>query len=189
MNENLELIKPQDCVLLLVDIQKVLLDLCVEPDRTVANAAGLIGIAGIFEIPILFTVQNPQKLGGFVPELTGKVAHPALFTKMEFDCFANGDIAAALEQTGRGGLLLAGIEGHVCILHTALGALRRGYRVHLASDAISSRSTHNREIGLHRLDRAGAVVSSTEMILFEFLKQAGTPEFRAALPLIKTLQS
>jgi nicotinamidase-related amidase len=188
MNANVELIEAQDCVLLLVDIQKVLLDLCVDPERTVVNAAGLIEIAGIFEIPVLFTVHNAQKLGGFMPELTGKVASPKLFAKMEFDCFKNGAIAAALEQTGRKTLLLAGIEGHVCIMHTGLGALSRGYRVHLASDAISSRSTLNREVGLHRLDRAGAVISSTEMILFELLKRAGTPEFRTALPLIKTLQ-
>ncbi len=189
MNHNLDLIKAQDCVLLLVDIQKVLLDLCVEADRTVTNAAGLIDLAVIFDIPVVFTVQNAEKLGGFVPELIRKVANPTLFTKMEFDCFANKDACAALEKSGRKTLLLAGIEGHVCILNTGLGALSRGYRVHLASDAVTSRSAYNREIGLRRLDRAGVVISSTEMILFELLKQAGTPEFRAALPMIKNLQS
>jgi nicotinamidase-related amidase len=84
-------------------------------------------------------------------------------------------------------LLLAGLETHVCIFHTGTHGLRLGYRVHLAADAVTSRSSSNRQIGLRRLEQAGAVISSTEMIIFELLNRAGTPEFRSALPLLKTL--
>jgi nicotinamidase-related amidase len=188
-NGPMEFLERRDCVLLLVDIQKSMLDLCPEPDRISRNAAALIEVAGLFGIPVLFSVHNGPKLGGILEELTGMVRDPRILDKMEFNCFENEGIAGAIRETGRRTLLLAGIEGHVCIFHTGLGALRLGYRVHVAADAVTSRSLLNKEIGLRRLEKAGAVISSAEMMLFELLNRAGTPEFRAALPLIKRLQA
>jgi isochorismate hydrolase len=108
---------------------------------------------------------------------------------LDFNCFENEDIAGAIGETGRKTLLLAGIEGHVCIFHTAVGALRLGHRVHIAHDAVTSRGASDKQIGMNRLDRAGAVISSTEMIIFELLHRAGTKEFRELLPLIKKFHS
>ena len=115
------------------------------------------------------------------------ISRPRIWDKLEFNCFENENIAGAIGQTGRKTLLLAGIEGHVCIFHTGVGALRLGYRVHIAHDAVTSRSASDRQTGINRLDRAGAVISSMEMILFELLHMAGTKEFRALLPLLKKL--
>lgn len=187
MNTSWQILEPKDCILLLVDIQKSLLDLCDERESIPKNTAALIEIARIFEIPVLFSEQNPDKLGGFLPELIRKVPHARSLPKIEFNCFENEVISGAIRSTGRDALLLAGIEGHVCIFHTAVGALRLGFTVHVATDAVTSRSKLNREIGFHRMEKAGAVISSTEMIIFELLKRGGTPEFRAALPLLKTL--
>ncbi len=189
MNTNREFLKPNDCVLLLVDIQKVLLDLCVDPVRVTRNTALLIEAAKVFGIPVVFSVQNAEKLGGFIPELTGLFPEPTLIHKMEFNCFENEAIERAVRETGRRTLLLAGVEGHVCIFHTGTGALRLGYGVHVASDAVTSRSAQNTQIGINRLDRAGAVISSTEMIIFELMNRAGTPKFRAILPLLKTFEA
>jgi len=189
MNVYQEFLNRRDCILLLVDIQKVMLDLCVDPDRTVFNAAALIEIAGLFEIPVLCSVQNSVRLGGFLPELTNKISQPKIWDKLQFNCFESEDIALTIGETGRKTLLLAGLEGHVCIFHTGVGALRLGYRVHIAHDAVTSRSASDKQIGMQRLDRAGAVISSTEMIIFELLNRAGTREFREALPLIKKFQS
>jgi len=188
MNDYREFLDRQDCIVLLVDIQKTLLDHCVDPERTVTNAAALIEAAEIFEIPILCSVHNPDKLGGFVGELTAKISRPKLLEKMEFNCFQNEGIAGAVAQIGRKTLLLAGLEGHVCIFHTGVGALRLGYRVHVVQDAVTSRNGSDKQTGIHRLDRAGAVISSTEMVIFELLNRAGTKEFRALLPLLKRLQ-
>lgn len=182
-----EIIKPEECMLLLVDLQKSMLDLCVERERVCRNASVLIDTAALFDIPIYFSEHNPGKLGGFLPDLLSRVESPRVFEKLEFSCLENEGIARELMATGRRTLILAGIESHVCIFHTAAHALRLGYRVHVASDGVSSRSELNRDIGLRRLDRAGAVISSTEMILFELLTRAGTDRFRAALPFIKTL--
>jgi nicotinamidase-related amidase len=187
MNAYADFLAKQDCVLLLVDIQKVMLDPCVEADQVRKHAAALIDIAKLFEIPILFSVHNAEKLGGFLPELLERVPETRLFKKLEFSCFENETIFRAMQESGRHTLLLAGLETHVCIFHTGAHALRLGYRVHVAADAVTSRSRINREVGLRRLERAGAVISSTEMIIFELLNRVGTPEFRAALPLLKTL--
>jgi len=182
-----EFLNPDDCLLLLVDIQKVLLDPCVRKEELVKNASALIEICKIFEIPIIFTTHNGEKLGGFLPELLVKVDNPEVLNKLEFSCFQNENIKKAVEAKGKKTILLAGMESHVCIFHTGAHALRLGYRVDLATDAVTSRSESNRLVGIKRLEQAGAVMSSTEMIIFELLNRAGTEEFRKALPLLKTL--
>ena len=184
MNENLEFLNPNECLLLLIDIQKVLLDLCADAGPIAGNTAALIEVARIFNIPVMCSVQNPGKIGGFLPELAEKIQGPC-FEKLEFNCFENKAIAEAVRSAGRATLLLAGIEAHVCIFHTGVGALRDGYRVHVAADAVASRSLFNKVIGLNRLERAGAIISSTEMIMFELLNRGGTEEFRAVLPMLK----
>ena len=189
MNVYQEFLNRRDCILLLVDIQKVLLDLCVDPERTVFNTAALIEAAELFEIPVLCSVQNSERLGDFLPELTDKISRPKAWDKLHFNCFENENIARVIAETGRKTLLLAGIEGHVCIFHTGVGALRLGYRVHIAHDAVTSRSASDKQIGIQRLDRAGAVISSTEMIIFELLNRGSTREFRELLPLLKKFQS
>lgn len=187
MNVYADFLQPEDCVLLLVDIQKVMLDPCVDADKLQENVAALLEIAGIYDLPVIFSEHNAEKLGGFLPALLERVSHPKVLNKLEFSCLQNEGIARALAATGRKTLLLAGLEGHVCIFHTGSHALRLGYRVHVAADAVSSRSSFNRDIGLRRLEKAGAVLSSTEMIIYELLNRAGTAEFRKALPLLKTL--
>jgi nicotinamidase-related amidase len=187
MNDYSRFLDRKDCVLLLVDIQKVMLDLCKDSDLARKNAAALIDMAKLLRLPIIFSVHNGEKLGGFLPELLNKVPEPTVLNKVEFSCFQNEGIARAMNDLGRKTLILAGLEGHICIFHTGAHALRLGYTVHVASDAVCSRERANKEIGMRRLEKAGAVISSTEMAIFELLNRAGTDEFRAALPLLKAL--
>lgn len=182
-----EFLDRNDCLMLFVDIQAVLLAPCEEAESLEKNAAALRDMAVILGIPMVFTVHNTEKLGGVLPRLVEKVQSPLILNKMEFSCFENEDFFEALMASAKRTLIIAGLETHVCIFHTAAHALRLGYRVHVAADAVSSRSGFNRQIGLKRLEKAGAVISSTEMVIFELLNRAGTPEFRAALPLLKSL--
>lgn len=187
MNQYAQFLDKNDCVLLLVDIQKMMLDPCVQPDLIEKNASALVDLAQIMDIPIVYSEHNPEKLGGFLPHLLSTVSKPNVYKKLEFSCLENEAILRGLQRIDRRTLLLAGLEAHVCVFHTGAHALRLGYRVHVASDAVSSRSTLNKEVGLRRLEKAGAVISSTEMILFELLNRAGTADFRAALPVLKSL--
>ncbi len=182
-----EFIKREDALLLLVDIQKVMLDLCDGAERTLKNAGALIDIANIFNLPIVFSVHNAEKLGGVTPELLDRTSHHPILNKVEFSCFENRALCEEIEETGRKTIVITGLETHVCIFHTAVLGLRKGYRVHVAADAVCSRDRFNWEIGLRRMEKAGAVISSTEMVIFELLNRAATPEFRQALPIIKKL--
>jgi nicotinamidase-related amidase len=187
MNPDAELIDKHDALLLLVDIQKIMLELCVMPENMVKHVVALLDLSRLTGFPVIFTEHNAEKLGGFVPHLTERVERPQIFNKLEFGCFANEAIASAVKQTGKKSIILAGIESHVCIFQTGAQAIQAGYRVHAVSDAISARSEPNRQVGLNRLRSAGAVITSTEMLLFELLGKAGTDEFRKVLPIVKSL--
>ena len=189
MNAYAEFLVKEDSVLLLVDVQRSMLDLCWDKDLLVKNVSALIDIAKLQGIPMVLSAHNPEKLGSVLSEVLDRIPQPAIHEKLEFSCFENETIFRTLQQSGRRTLLLAGLETHVCIFHTCVHALRLGYRVHVAADAVVSRNKLNWEVGLRRMERAGAVISSTEMIIFELLNRAGTSEFRAALPLIKSLYS
>ncbi|SMC17184.1 Nicotinamidase-related amidase [Desulfacinum hydrothermale DSM 13146] len=185
-NAHARFIRPEECLLFLVDLQKAMLDLCPDRDQVVKNVMALLDMSAIVEVPVLFSEHNAEKLGGFLPELVAKVPEPKVLNKLEFSCFQNPALADAVAASGRNTLVIAGIEAHVCIFHTAAHALRLGYTVHVVGDAVTSRSAFNRETGLRRLDRAGAVITSTEMVTFEWLNRAGTPQFRRALPILKS---
>ncbi|MEJ5347934.1 MAG: isochorismatase family protein [Desulfosoma sp.] len=184
-NVHAQFVRPEDSLLFLVDLQKVMLDLCVHKEDVVRNVTALLDMAAVLHVPVLFSQHNAEKLGPFLPELTSKVSDPLILDKLEFSCFENEAMAQTVAACGRKTLILAGIETHVCIFHTGAHGVRLGYTVHVVSDAVTSRSEHNRSIGLQRLDKAGAVITSTEMITFEWLNRAGTPQFRQALPILK----
>jgi nicotinamidase-related amidase len=180
-------LKREECVLFLVDIQKVMLDPCMESAELGKNAAALIDMARLLSIPVVFSAHNTESLGGVLPRLLSKISEPQIYDKLEFSCFENEKIRQALGALGRGTLILAGLETHICIFHTGAHALRLGYTVHVVSDAVSSRANVDKHVGLRRLEKGGAVISSTQMVIYELLNRAGTDEFRAALPLLKTL--
>ena len=104
---------------------------------------------------------------------------------MNFSCAETPSIADAVAASGRTQLVLCGIEAHVCVLQTALGFAARGLGVAVAWDATASRRASDRALAADRLRQAGVVLVSTEMVLFEWLGRAGTPEFKDMLALIK----
>lgn len=164
-----------------------MLNLCEDKTRINKNVKILIQVADLFDIPVVFSTHNGQKLGGCVRELETFAADPVTLDKMEFSCFQNEQLHKRLNSFKRKTLLLCGLETHVCIFHTAAHGLRLGWNVHVAADAVASRKRFDNDIGIRRLEKAGAVISSTEMILFELLQKAGTAEFRNMLPTIKKM--
>ena len=108
----------------------------------------------------------------------------AAIEKVHFNCFMNPQFSEKVNSLGRNTIVIAGAESHICIAQTALAALANR-RVHVISDAVSSRSPANKAVSLARMRDAGAVISSTEMFIYEILVQGGTDEFRSVLPLVK----
>lgn len=167
--------------LVVVDVQEAFRPAVEGFDAVAANAAVLARGARILGIPVIVTEQYPRGLGETVPEVREHLGDVPRLPKTVFA--ATG--ADGFDLGGRDQALLCGIETHVCVSQTALALLAGGTQVHVAADAVTSRTAENRQIGLHRMEEAGAVVTSTEMALFELLGAAGSDEFKQIQGLIR----
>lgn len=178
-------LEPNDSVLILIDPQEKLMPYVKNHQLVTNNIVLLIEIAKVLNIPIIATKQYSKGLGDIIPPIKDKLWDYAHFIhdKLSFDCFQSDDFADAL--MGFRTILVSGVEAHICVTQTVLSALRADYVVHVASDAVSSRTELDWKIGLNRMEVAGAVRSSSEMITYELLKEAGTPEFKKLLPLLR----
>jgi len=180
-------LEAEQCALLVVDMQEKLLPPIWEKERLVRNVQLLIRLAGILKIPVVVTVQYAKGLGNTVPEIASLLPGNPPVDKLTFSCFGSDVFCSLLKRLPgqRTTALLCGMETHICVMQTALGALREGYLVHVASDAVSSRTELNWRIGLDRMRAAGAILSSTEMMIYELLRSSGAPAFRELLPYLK----
>lgn len=176
----------QQCALVVIDIQEKLLPPIHEKERVVRNSQLLIRLAKILSLPIIATTQYAKGLGQIVPEISSLLLALEPLDKLEFGCFGNGEFCSSLARLRkRNTLLLCGMETHICVLQTALGALNQGHIIHVAADAVSSRTELNWKLGLNRMRDAGAVISSTEMMIYELLRRSGSPEFKEMLKYLK----
>jgi nicotinamidase-related amidase len=189
-------LRREDSALVVVDVQEAFRPAVLDFERVAHNSAVLVEGAKALDVPVVATEQYPEGLGPTVPEVAEHLAggrrpptsglrpeHPPT-TPLEKVCFSAAD-AEGFDLGGRRQVLLCGIEAHVCVSQTALGLLEDGLEVHVARDAVSSRSEENREVGLRKMERAGAVVTSVEAALFELLGAAGSEEFKTVQRLVK----
>jgi nicotinamidase-related amidase len=177
---------PERAVLLIVDLQDGFRNVIHEFSEIVARAAIVTEAAKLLGLPILANEQYPQKLGATVEEI--RRALPASVTPVEKTSFSSCEADGfwpALESTGRRQVMLVGIEAHVCMNQTAHDLLARGYQVHLLTDCTSSRTPANRELGISKMGRSGALPSSSEMALFELMRDSKHEHFKAISKLIK----
>ena len=182
-------LEAERCALLVIDVQEKLLPPIFQKEQLVRNTQLLIRAAGILKIPALVSTQYAKGLGGTVPEVASLLAgtEAGVIDKTLFSCFGSELFCSALKRLPgrRNTLLLCGMESHICVMQTALGALREGYLVHVASDAVSSRTEWNWKIGLERMRAAGAVISSTEMMIYELMRSSSSAAFKELLPHLK----
>jgi len=179
-------LRAEECVLGVIDIQEKLLPPIHEKERLVRNSQLLIRLANMLSMPVVVTTQYAKGLGQTVPEIMSLLRGAKPVDKMEFGCFGNGEFCSAISMlSGRNTLLLCGMETHICVMQTALGALNQGLNVHVAADAVGSRSELNWKLGLERMREAGAVISSAEMMTYELLGKSGSPAFKEILQYLK----
>lgn len=171
--------------LLVVDIQERLLPAIFERERVLQNALRLVNGARVLNLPVFVTEQYRKGLGATEPELAAAIPGFAPIEKLTFSSVGAPGLVDALRAKGAREIVLCGIEAHVCVCQTCLDLLREGFTPFVVADAISSRTSANHRAGVERMRDAGAIVVSTEMILFELLERAGTDEFKQILNLIK----
>jgi nicotinamidase-related amidase len=183
-------LQPERTALIVIDIQEKLLPPIWERERLVRNSQLLLRLASVLPLPVTATTQYVRGLGPTVPEIASLLPPETVaYDKLQFSCFGSEQFCDALRALpgDRDSLLLCGMEAHICVLQTALEGLRRGYLVHVVADAVSSRSEQNWRLGLDRMRDAGAVISSTEMAIYELLRASGSLAFKAMLPHLKEL--
>jgi nicotinamidase-related amidase len=167
--------------LIVVDVQEGFRNAIPEFDRVAKATATLIEGADAIGIPLIVTEQYPKGLGGTAAEVAEHL--PEGTQPLEKVCFSAAD-AEGFDLGGRDQALVCGMETHVCVNQTALGLLGSGVEVQVAEDAVGSRTEENKRVGLHKMERAGAVLTSVETALFELLGRAGTDEFKTVQKLI-----
>lgn len=139
----------------------------------------------IFQIPVLLSEQNPARLGPTIPEITSLLTDAAPVSKMSFSCCGDKIFMQQLEALNRKQIVISGIETHVCVYQTAVHLVEMGYEVQVVTDAVSSRTLENKQIGLQRMKDCGVILTSVETALFELLGVAEGESFKAILQIVK----
>ena len=177
----------EHCALIVVDIQEKLLPPIFQKEQLVHNAKLLVRAAGVLKIPAIATTQYVKGLGRTVAEIASLLPEAEAIDKDQFSCFGSEAFCSRVKRLpgNRNTLLLCGMESHICVMQTALAGLREGYIVHVASDAVGSRTEWNWKAGLERMRAAGAVMSSTEMMIYELMRSSSSAAFKEMLPHLK----
>ena len=174
-------INRETSTLLLVDFQSRLMPAIDGGPVVVANARRLLDAANMLDVPVLMTEQNANGLGETLPELRSKFGR--VLHKMTFDACRTPGFLESLPE--RPDLIVAGCETHVCVLQTVLGLLHAGRRVFAVRDALGSRRSESKETAIGRMERNGAEIVTTEMVVFEWLRTADDARLRDVIALIK----
>lgn len=172
---------PENCALVVVDVQEKLLPTIPRRAELIAGIQKLQTAARVLQIPVVVTAQYVKGLGPVCAEVAGKFP---VIEKTAFSCCGSEEFLRTLKDLRRQRIILCGIEAHVCVQQTAID-LMKDYFVYVVADAIASRHRHDHKVAVERLRDCGAVITTVESAIFELLRESGTDAFRQILPLFK----
>lgn len=180
------LLRPEELCLHVIDVQQSLMAKIHLADKVSETVQLMIECARVLNVPILANTQYRKGLGPYVGPVEKLLPEDQQIDKVEFNAVANTDTAGYLDRLSADvtTIALVGVETHICIYQTAMGYLERGLKVWVVSDGVSSRNVEDHLVGLDVLRSRGADVGPSEMLIYELLRQAGTPEFKKVLPYI-----
>lgn len=170
---------------LVIDVQEGLLPVMHRQEETLRACTLLVRGWKLLEVPMLVTEQYPRGLGSTVEGLRKLLGEQPAIEKISFSCMDEAAFVEALKESGRRQVLIAGIESHVCVLQTVLDLLAEGYQPVVVADALSSRKEGDHQLALERMRQEGALVTSSESLLFELTRKAGSPVFKQISKLVK----
>jgi nicotinamidase-related amidase len=173
------------CCLLVIDVQGRLADLMSNKQSLFKHIVTMINAAKILKIPIYWFEQYPKGLGPTKSSIKELLVDSSYHEKLTFSACGAKDFLEQLNSNGRNQFIVTGIETHVCVYQTVIDLLAKGFSVKVNQQAVSSRIKNNKNLGLHTMEKAGADITSTEMILFELMKTAKHPNFRQISQLLK----
>ena len=180
------ILNTENALLLIIDIQERLIAAQYSKDMITKNAAILAEAATILGVPVVASEQYPKGLGNTIPEIKEKLDESAkFFEKTAFSCVKQEGFLDLIKSCNRKQIIICGMESHICVHQTVTDLLNEGFEVHVVSDAISSRREFECKIGMDRMVADGSVLTCVETVVFEFLKSAKHPDFKAVQGLIK----
>ncbi|MBW2540061.1 MAG: hydrolase [Deltaproteobacteria bacterium] len=171
--------------LLIIDVQEKLMQVMGRRQRVAANITKLVLLSKLFDFPVILTEQYPKWLGPTLPEVTESLPAYQPISKLHFNCCDVDGFNHRLDSEDLRDVIVTGVESHICVFQTCISILERGYRVHVPQDAVDSRTDENWRVGLDLMKQAGAVITSTETVIYQILKKAGTKEFKQMLKVMK----
>jgi len=179
------LLSKDETALIIIDVQEKLFEKVEDKDRIADSICRLIRFANILGIPIILTEQYPEGLGPTINRIRELVPNVKPIEKIEFSCMASREFRRRLSEINVKNLVLTGIEAHICVAQTAIEAITSGYRVYVVYDAISSRHREDKAIAVERMKQHGVYMVTSEMLMYEVLRRAGTREFKEILELVR----
>ena len=179
------MIKIEDALALAIDFQDRMMPVIDENEEVTRKAAMFLKGCRILDVPILTTQQYTKGLGETTAPIKEALGEFEPIEKITFSCYKNKEFKEKLEQSGKKDIIITGVEAHVCVQQTVLDLLEHGYNVCVLLDCISSRFPTDRKFAMKRMDRAGAVFTTMESILFELLVSADHPRRKEITNLVK----
>ncbi len=173
-----------ESMLVMVDVQRRLVDAMPTGTRVVDQIDVLLTAIEALDIPVIVTEQYPKGLGETEPRLMEKLSDATVIEKTTFSCTQASGFLNTVHKLQRQQIILVGMETHICILQTALDLHAQGYQVFVVEDGVSSRTKPNQYNALQRMRQAGVIVTNTESVLFEWLGDAAHPQFKQLAKLI-----
>jgi nicotinamidase-related amidase len=181
------LIRREDSVLVVVDMQARVLDAIQYPAALARRVAMLLDAASLLDVPVLFTLHCGSKLGPVRPDLIALAPNAPVLAKTHFCALEEPHIAAAIHGFGRNQIIVVGVEAHVCVLQTALALQNQDYGTYVVSDAVGTRREHDHAAAAARLSAAGAIIVTAEMVAFEWVQRADVAAFKDLIQLLKPM--
>ena len=172
-----------DCILLVIDVQDKLVGSVAEHIKVAENIKALVKVSSLLGIPIVATEQ--EKLGGTITGIMALLKDAKPFLKLSFSCCDAGGFIERLRGLNRKTIIICGIEAHICVLQTSLDLMELGFKTFVVNDAVSSHASGDCDSAVERMRGEGAVITTTESLIFELMGKAGTPEFKSILDIVK----
>ena len=172
-------------MLLIVDVQQAMLKAIDTWESTLRRVKQLIQAAELLDIPILVTEHYKKGLGETVPEVKNEVRQATFFQKEYFSACLEDDFLDRVRKLGRPKIAIVGMETHVCVLQTGMDLIQAGYQLHVVKNALASRYEEDWKGAVKLFRDAGAVITTAEIVIFQWACRSNTDEFRKILPIVK----
>ena len=172
-------------IAVVIDFQERIFPAIHGNDRLLARVPLLLNGLKVLGVPMIVTEQYVKGLGPTVAPIAAAIEGVGRIEKSSFSCCDEPKFMMELASSGRDHVIIAGIESHVCVLQTVIDLQQSGYHAIVVEDCISSRNPHDKEIALERMRREGAILTTSEAILFELLRYSGGETFKAISALVK----